>query len=51
VPSQGRWPETTCKQLVEEAHLMIKLTAIAAFEEEPHSTVAVLHHHPDLSAA
>jgi serine/threonine protein phosphatase PrpC len=32
-------PAETLKQLVMEAHLMIKLTAITA-EEEPHSTVA-----------
>lgn len=37
-------------QLVSEAHLMIKLTAIA-FEEEPHSTVAAFIVNPDLSAA
>ncbi|MES2089427.1 MAG: protein phosphatase 2C domain-containing protein [Pseudomonadota bacterium] len=38
------------QQLVEEAHLMIKLTAMA-FEEEPHSTVAAFIINPDLSAA
>ena len=32
-------PATTLKQLVMEAHLMIKLTAITS-EEEPHSTIA-----------
>ena len=32
-------PAQTLKQLVMEAHLMIKLTALAA-EEEPHSTIA-----------
>lgn len=32
-------PAETLKQLVQEAHLMIKLTAITA-EEEPHSTTA-----------
>ncbi|MDO9003090.1 MAG: protein phosphatase 2C domain-containing protein [Aquabacterium sp.] len=37
------------QQLVEESHLMIKLTAIA-FEEEPHSTVAAFIVNPDLSA-
>lgn len=36
---QGDDPGETLKQLVLEAHLMIKLTAITA-EEEPHSTVA-----------
>ncbi|WP_418320504.1 PP2C family protein-serine/threonine phosphatase [Piscinibacter sakaiensis] len=35
----GDDPSTMLKQLVMEAHLMIKLTAITA-EEEPHSTVA-----------
>lgn len=35
------------KSLVEEAHLMIKLTAITA-EEEPHSTVAAFLLTPDL---
>lgn len=37
-PSRDSAPETL-KQLVQEAHLMIKLTAITS-EEEPHSTVA-----------
>jgi len=36
-------------QLVSEAHLMIKLTALA-FEEEPHSTLASFIINPDLSA-
>ena len=38
------------QQLIEEAHLMIKLTAMAV-EEEPHSTVAAFIVNPDLSAA
>lgn len=37
------------QQLVREAHLMIKLTAIA-FEEEPHSTLAAFVINPDRSA-
>lgn len=37
------------QQLVQEAHLMIKLTAIA-FEEEPHSTLAAFIVNPDRSA-
>lgn len=41
--------EQLLRQLVEEAHLMIKLTAIA-FEEEPHSTLAAYVVHPDRSA-
>ncbi len=36
------------KQLVQEAHLMIKLTAITS-EEEPHSTVAAFVVGPDLA--
>jgi serine/threonine protein phosphatase PrpC len=36
-------------QLINEAHLMIKLTALA-FEEEPHSTVGTFIINPDLSA-
>jgi serine/threonine protein phosphatase PrpC len=36
-------------QLINESHLMIKLTAIA-FEEEPHSTVGAFIINPDLSA-
>lgn len=36
-------------QLISEAHLMIRLTAMA-FEEEPHSTVASFIVNPDLSA-
>ncbi|TBO32389.1 serine/threonine-protein phosphatase [Aquabacterium lacunae] len=43
-------PTLALRQLVQEAHLMIKLTAIA-FEEEPHSTVAAFIVHPDRSAA
>lgn len=42
-------PGETLKQLVLEAHLMIKLTAITA-EEEPHSTVAAFLLMPDRSA-
>lgn len=38
------------RQFVHEAHLMIKLTAIA-FEEEPHSTLAAFLINPDRSAA
>jgi serine/threonine protein phosphatase PrpC len=34
-------PTVLLKQLVQEAHLVIKLTAISA-EQEPHSTVAAL---------
>lgn len=41
--------ETALIQLLEESHLMIKLTAIA-FEEEPHSTIAAFIINPDLSA-
>src|SRR5690606_38808458 len=41
--------ENALTQLVQEAHLMIKLTAIA-FEEEPHSTIASFIINPDLSA-
>lgn len=41
--------EPLLRQLVHEAHLMIKLTALA-FEEEPHSTVAAYLINPDLSA-
>lgn len=37
------------RQLVQEAHLMIKLTAITS-EEEPHSTVAAFAIGPDLAA-
>jgi serine/threonine protein phosphatase PrpC len=37
----------TLKQLVQESHLMIKLTAITA-EEEPHSTLAAFLLTPDL---
>jgi PPM family protein phosphatase len=37
------------KQLVQEAHLMIKLTAITA-EEEPHSTLAAFLIHPSRTA-
>ena len=38
------------RQLVQESHLMIKLTAIAA-EEEPHSTIAAIHDRPEPAAA
>ena len=48
VPSKDE-ARITLKQLVDEAHLMIKLTAIA-FEEEPHSTIASFIINPDLSA-
>ncbi len=48
VPSKDD-AEMNLRQLVEEAHLMIKLTAIA-FEEEPHSTIASFIVTPDLSA-
>jgi serine/threonine protein phosphatase PrpC len=41
--------EQTLAQLVNEAHLMIKLTAMA-FEEEPHSTIGAFIVNPDLSA-
>jgi len=37
-------------KLITEAHLMIKLTAMA-FEEEPHSTIAAFLINPDRSAA
>ena len=40
---------TILAQLLNEAHLMIKLTAIA-FEEEPHSTLASFIVNPDLTA-
>jgi PPM family protein phosphatase len=42
--------DLSLQQLVQEAHLMIKLTAIA-FEEEPHSTLAAFLINPDRSAA
>ena len=42
-------PATMLRQLVVEAHLMIKLTAITA-DEEPHSTLAAYLVLPDLSA-
>jgi serine/threonine protein phosphatase PrpC len=42
-------PDQFLKQLAEEAHLMIKLTAISA-EEEPHSTLAAFIINPDRSA-
>lgn len=41
--------ETMLRQLVNESHLMIKLTAISA-EEEPHSTIAAFLILPDRSA-
>jgi serine/threonine protein phosphatase PrpC len=47
VPAKDDAAETL-RQLVMEAHLMIKLTAITA-EEEPHSTVAGFLVNPDLS--
>jgi serine/threonine protein phosphatase PrpC len=47
VPQQDSAPDML-KQLVQEAHLMIKLTAITA-EEEPHSTVAAFCVSPDLA--
>jgi serine/threonine protein phosphatase PrpC len=40
-------PEALLRQLVREAHLMIRLTAITA-EEEPHSTIAAFVLMPDL---
>jgi serine/threonine protein phosphatase PrpC len=40
-------PAELLRQLVNEAHLMIKLTAISA-EEEPHSTIAAFLLSPDL---
>lgn len=39
-------PVATLKQLVLEAHMVIKLTAISS-EEEPHSTIAVFLINPD----
>ena len=42
-------PESMLRQLVVEAHLMIKLTAITA-DEEPHSTLAAYLVMPDRSA-
>jgi serine/threonine protein phosphatase PrpC len=47
VPGQDDASEML-KQLVQEAHLMIKLTAITS-EEEPHSTVAAFCIGPDLA--
>ncbi len=41
--------EACLRNLVHEAHLMIKLTAMA-FEEEPHSTIAAFMINPDRSA-
>jgi serine/threonine protein phosphatase PrpC len=46
MPGQDSAPDML-KQLVQEAHLMIKLTAITA-EEEPHSTVAAFLVGPNL---
>jgi serine/threonine protein phosphatase PrpC len=46
VPGKDDAPELL-KALVDESHLMIKLTAITA-EEEPHSTVAAFLLRPDL---
>jgi serine/threonine protein phosphatase PrpC len=48
VPSRDE-ADQTLAQLINESHLMIKLTAIA-FEEEPHSTVGAFIINPDLSA-
>ncbi len=48
VPSKDESAQTLA-QLVNEAHLMIKLTALA-FEEEPHSTIGAFIVNPDLSA-
>lgn len=48
VPQQDEAAELL-RQLVMEAHLMIKLTAITA-EEEPHSTVAAFLVNPELDA-
>jgi serine/threonine protein phosphatase PrpC len=45
-PSQDD-PGAMLRQLVQEAHLMIKLTAISA-EEEPHSTIAAFVINPTL---
>jgi PPM family protein phosphatase len=42
-------PRTYLHKLITEAHLMIKLTAMA-FEEEPHSTIAAFLISPDRSA-
>jgi serine/threonine protein phosphatase PrpC len=48
VPSKDE-SRLTLTQLINESHLMIRLTALA-FEEEPHSTVAAFIVNPDLSA-
>ncbi|HNU10412.1 MAG TPA: protein phosphatase 2C domain-containing protein [Rubrivivax sp.] len=48
VPQQDD-PADLLRQLVMEAHLMIKLTAITA-EEEPHSTIAAFLVNPELDA-
>jgi serine/threonine protein phosphatase PrpC len=48
-PSQDD-PAAMLRQLVEESHLMIKLTAISA-EEEPHSTVAAFVINPTLECS
>ena len=45
-PDAATTPAEVLKQLVLEAHLMIKLTAITA-EEEPHSTIAAFLDQPD----
>ncbi len=47
VPSKDK-PDATLSQMLLEAHLMIKLTAITA-EEEPHSTVAAFLISPTLA--
>lgn len=49
VPSKDD-PAKMLHQLVQESHLMIRLTAMA-FEEEPHSTAATFVINPDLSAS
>lgn len=43
---QSETPEAFLRQLVADAHLVIKLTAVAA-EEEPHSTIAAFLLMPD----
>lgn len=48
VPSKDESGQTL-SQLVNEAHLMIKLTALA-FEEEPHSTIGTFIINPNLTA-
>ncbi|MDO9235617.1 MAG: protein phosphatase 2C domain-containing protein [Aquabacterium sp.] len=48
VPSKDESAQSLA-QLINESHLMIRLTAMA-FEEEPHSTVGAFIVNPDLSA-